>query len=130
MKKIGIKSLPQYIAETNDKIVYCKAYGRCTRIYFENNKQIIISENIKAIENLVKGDKYFRSHKSNLVNLRYIIGVNYNKRTIYLENGYVAEVSVRRVTELKFLRANGERVAGFDFKRKKIRRTNCTSVTF
>jgi len=123
MKNFSIKSLQKYIAETDNKIVCCEADGRYTRIYFDDNKHETIPAHLKVIEQLVKDKSFFRSHKSHIVNLKCIIGVNYNKGSIYLKNGYVADISRRKDTELKYLRANNKIIPGFDYSRKNFSRT-------
>ena len=106
MKNFGIKSLQRYITETGNEIIYCEADGRYTHVYFSNDKHEMISANIESIKKLLNDADFFRSHKSHLVNLKYLIGVNCDKRNIYLKNGYVAKVSARKVSKIKYLMAN------------------------
>jgi two-component system LytT family response regulator len=54
------------------EIVYCKADGNYSVIYFTGNKKEMVSKKIKEIEAIIGSDHFYRVHNSYLVNLNYI----------------------------------------------------------
>lgn len=58
------------IADFNE-IIYCKAEGNYTRIYFENTS-ILVTKVLKHFESCLPSGAFFRIHKSYLVNINFI----------------------------------------------------------
>lgn len=82
-------------------ILYCKAEGFYTRFFLVNNKQILVSKNLRFYEELLPSDQFFRSHKSFLINMNAVN--KYVKRDggyLVMENGDQVPISVRRKEEL------------------------------
>lgn len=79
-----------------DEIVYCEIINRKVFLYL-NNKEVI--DYYDKIENLQKklDDRFFKCHRSYLVNLKYLRG--YDKGTAYLDNGRTIPVSRLRSEE-------------------------------
>ena len=79
-----------------DEIIYCEVINRKVFLYL-NNKEVV--DYYDKIENLQKklDDRFFKCHRSYLVNLKYLRG--YNKGTAYLDNGRTIPVSRLRSEE-------------------------------
>jgi two-component system, LytTR family, response regulator len=64
-------------------IVHLEASGNCTTIYFEDGTRYLDTRTLKIYENLLDPAKFFRVHKSHIINL--------NRLTEYLhEDGHYA----------------------------------------
>jgi two-component system, LytTR family, response regulator len=67
----------------DDTIVHLEASGNCTTIYFEDGTRYLDTRTLKIYENLLDTSKFFRVHKSHIINL--------NRLTEYLhEDGHYA----------------------------------------
>ncbi|MEW6702207.1 MAG: LytTR family DNA-binding domain-containing protein [Bacteroidota bacterium] len=55
-----------------EDIIRLEAEGCYTKIIFKNGKNKIVSRTLKEFEDNVPKDKFFRIHKSHLINLNYI----------------------------------------------------------
>lgn len=55
-----------------DKVLYLKAMGSYTKIYFDDNKKHLLSKNLAKIENKLPYSMFCRVHRSYIVNLNYI----------------------------------------------------------
>lgn len=66
---IVIKSERTYRKIFVDKIIYCKAEGSYSKIYLNNNKELLFAKLLKEIETLLADYNYFRINRSYLVNL-------------------------------------------------------------
>lgn len=56
-----------------EEIVRCEADGAYTTVYLLNRKRILISKNLKEIEQLLPNTVFFRAHNSHLVNLSHLL---------------------------------------------------------
>jgi two-component system LytT family response regulator len=67
----------------DDTITHLEASGNCTTIYFEDGTRYLDTRTLKIYENLLDPAKFFRVHKSHIINL--------NRLTEYLhEDGHFA----------------------------------------
>lgn len=95
--KIALPTLEGYQLEKVTNIVYCEADENYTKLYTIQGTSILVTKTLKAMEELLQIDIFFRIHKSYLVNLNYI--KSYSKTEGYrvtLENGVVLDVATRR----------------------------------
>jgi two-component system, LytTR family, response regulator len=67
-KRIVLKDIDNVYFVKTDEILYCMADGTYTRFYLENNKNIIVSKNLKEYENILEPIGFLRTHHSYLVN--------------------------------------------------------------
>jgi DNA-binding LytR/AlgR family response regulator len=130
MSKIGIKKFERNILAGNCCIIYCQAMGKYTKIFMKDNVSKIVPENLQKIESTFHNDNFVRTHKSFLVNLQQIESINFSERLIHLKDDHIARISVRNITNLKFLFTNGGKIEGIDFKHRQIRRKKSTLVTY
>jgi DNA-binding LytR/AlgR family response regulator len=114
-KNNGIKALLQYLVTTGDKIIVCIAACQYTYVWFAEERFWHVSGNIKQIESWLADNNLFRAHKSYLVNLNYIIDIDYDKRSITMEGGHIAKLGKHKVKSLKLLMANREKPEVLNF---------------
>ncbi|MEZ7998609.1 MAG: LytTR family DNA-binding domain-containing protein, partial [Flavobacteriales bacterium] len=89
----------------SDSILYISAEGAYSRLFIENKKEVIVSRNLKSILELLNSSKFFRIHRSQIINLNHILSVNEKKRIVTLKNKVECEISERRLSEfLEFLK--------------------------
>lgn len=83
-----------------DDIIRLEAEGCYTKVIFKDGKNTIISRTLKDFEDTLPKEKFFRIHKSHLINLKYIkeyskIGGNY----VTMTDGSRIEISRRKAPE-------------------------------
>ncbi|MCF8379830.1 MAG: LytTR family transcriptional regulator [Bacteroidales bacterium] len=84
-----------------DEILYCKSNNSSSIIHMRNEKDILVSIGIKAVENLLKGNNFFRPHQSYLVNLDHVDYVDKaNEYTLVLMNAEKIPTAIRRRKEI------------------------------
>ena len=80
LKKLDIESKARLAIPTlyghrflePDHIVHVKADGSYSMIYTDNEGDIMVSKNLKSIENALKQDYFLRVHRSHIVNLNMV----------------------------------------------------------
>lgn len=53
-------------------LIYCQAEGAYTKIFFEGNKNLLVSRSLGDIEELLPVDIFLRIHHSTIVNINYV----------------------------------------------------------
>jgi two-component system, LytTR family, response regulator len=71
-KKIILSTQEGYHVISPDDIVRCQSDSYYTNFYFHDGKRIIVSKTLKEYEELLTDFGFVRSHKSHLVNIKYI----------------------------------------------------------
>lgn len=83
-----------------DDIIRLEAEGSYTKVIFKNGKSTIISRTLKDFEDTVPKEKFFRIHKSHLINLKYIKDYsNISGNFITMIDGSKIEISRRKAPE-------------------------------
>lgn len=91
-KNAFLKSMPQKIIINHsqgfsiidvENIIRLEANSNYTKIYVNNNSEILSSKTLKEFEDILNKDSFFRIHKSHLINLKYL------KEYSNLEGGFV-----------------------------------------
>lgn len=83
-----------------DDFVRLQADGCYTIIYFNNDKKKIISRTLKEFEVSLPKEKFFRIHKSHLININYIKDFsNIDGYFVTMNDGSKLEISRRRVSD-------------------------------
>lgn len=85
-----------------DSILYFKADSSYTEIHFTDDSKLVVSRTLKNIEETLDGEQYFfRSHKSYLVNMKYVTAyVKSDGGYLLLKNGKEIPVTPDKVQEL------------------------------
>ena len=83
-----------------DDIIRLEAEGCYTKVITNNGKDKIVSRTLKDFEDSVPGEKFFRIHKSHIVNLKYIREYsNIDGGFVIMTDGSRVEISRRRTSE-------------------------------
>jgi two-component system LytT family response regulator len=77
-----------------DEIIRVRAEGSYTSIFCINSKPKLVSKNLREIEDALEGYGFFRTHKSHLVNLKYI------KKYLPVKDGGTIEMTDGSVIDL------------------------------
>jgi len=85
-----------YLVPINN-IMRCESESNYTRFFLQNGEVILIAKTMKAYEEILEGNGFFRVHRSHLVNLQYFNRLDKKEGgTIYLKDGSKVPVAVRR----------------------------------
>ena len=84
------------------EIMYVRASGSYAEIHMKKNEKLVVSRNLKKVEEMLNHDMFMRVHNSILVNLNYVRCINFRQNNCTMMNGDVLPVSVRKRNELKF----------------------------
>lgn len=82
-------------------IIHLEADNNYTKFFIYNQNPVLVSKSLKEYELLLPKNQFFRSHKSHLVNLDYL--VRYDKKDediLILKNGNKVPVSRRKLEVL------------------------------
>lgn len=96
-KKIVLKTADDiHLIKIND-IIRCKSDGSYTSFFLKENKQLLVSKNLKEYEDLLSDFGFFRAHHSHLININCI--ERFHKADggiIYMSDQSEIPVSVRK----------------------------------
>jgi len=82
--------------QDRDNIMFCRAEGSYTRIYYSDKIEIYCS-NLKRISEQLNMRVFIRCHHSYLVNIKKIRKVDIDRMQIELYNEYLVPISRRRI---------------------------------
>lgn len=87
------------ILET-DEIIRFEADGCYTKVFFKDGKKTLVSRTLKEFEEVLPKEKFFRIHKSNLINLAYLKDYTCHSGTyVTLIDGSRIDISRRRAPD-------------------------------
>ncbi len=99
-KKITVSTKEEVYYLAIDDIIYVHAEGSYAKIFLNNNNPILVSKNLKEIENQLIFDSFFRVHKSYLINLNYIQKfLKSDGGSVEMKNGDLVPISKRKRIE-------------------------------
>jgi len=85
-----------------DNIIAIKADDTYSIIYLKEGTSITISKTLKHFENLLDDNTcFFRSHRSWIINLKYIEKINKTANTIFLKEGLKTTISRSKFQEFE-----------------------------
>lgn len=101
-EKIALASMEGLVFVNLDDILYCESQDNYTQFFLKDGQRIMVSKTIKHFEEVLDSDKFFRVHRSNIINLKYI------DKYVKGEGGYVvlkqgARIPVSRRRKESFL---------------------------
>jgi two-component system LytT family response regulator len=80
-------------------VVYLEASGNCTMLYFTDGKRYLDTRTLKIYENILNPEKFYRIHKSHIINMRYLKEyLNEDGHIAVLKDGKVLPVARNRVS--------------------------------
>jgi two-component system, LytTR family, response regulator len=72
LKKVPLPTLEGIHMLPLDEIVHCESDGSYSRIHSMHEKTLMVSKNLRELEDLFNSPRFFRIHKSHLINLDHI----------------------------------------------------------
>lgn len=103
-KKIAVPSGNSFHFIELESIHYFKAEGSYTHIQFIDGTRLMVSRTLKNFEETIEDDvRFFRCHKSFLVQSKYITGYSKSDGQILLTNGVNIPISPEKTSELMTL---------------------------
>jgi two-component system LytT family response regulator len=72
LEKIALASMEGLQFVNLDEIMYCESQDNYTQFFLTDGRRIMVSKTIKFFEEVLDQAKFFRVHRSNIINLRYI----------------------------------------------------------
>lgn len=102
LNKIALPSMEGLQFINLDDIVYCESQDNYTQFFLTDGRRIMVSKTIKYFEEVLDEARFYRVHRSHIINLKYI------DRYVKGEGGYVvmkqgARVPVSRRRKESFL---------------------------
>lgn len=85
---------------TIDEIIRLEADRSYTYIHLLNKKPFIASRNLKQFEEMLEEFRFIRTHKSHLVNPKFIVRLSNDKEHVVLSEGSEIEISRRKKEEV------------------------------
>lgn len=83
-----------------DDIIRMEAEGCYTKVIFKDGKKSTVSRTLKDFEDTLPNEKFFRIHKSHLINLKYIkVYSNLSGNFVTMTDGSKVEISRRKAPE-------------------------------
>jgi two-component system, LytTR family, response regulator len=91
----------------DDTITHLDASGNCTTIYFEDKTRYLDTRTMKIYEGILDKNKFFRIHKSHIINLNYLKEfISEDGFFVLMKNGVKLPVARNRASEfVKHLKA-------------------------
>jgi two-component system, LytTR family, response regulator len=88
-----------------DEILYLKGSHNYSQVFLTNGKTLLVSTTLKTLESRFKNNRFFRTHKSSLINLDFVKSYIYDLDggEIELTNNQTIAVSRRKNRILKTL---------------------------
>lgn len=84
----------------DDTITHLEASGNCTMIYFQDGTRYLDTRTLKIYENLLDPDKFYRIHKSHIINLNKLEEyINEDGHFAVLKGNIRIPVARNRVTD-------------------------------
>lgn len=72
MDKIALASMEGLLFVSLDEIMYCESQDNYTQFFLIDGRRVMVSKTIKYFEEVLDSEKFFRVHRSNIINLKYI----------------------------------------------------------
>lgn len=92
-KKMIIKNDGYTNVFDSSDILYIEACGKESYIYFEN-EQVVTKKTIASLEDELRGNNFYRIHRTYLVNMKKIKG--FDRKCVEMINGEKIEISARK----------------------------------
>jgi two-component system LytT family response regulator len=85
-----------FIMENSNNIEYCYASQSYSVIVTYAKKEILVTKSLRELEDLLPANRFYRTHRSYLVNIHYIRKFMHSKENyVLLQSGTKIQVSVR-----------------------------------
>lgn len=85
---------------SGEDILFARADGNYTTFHLQGHKKIMSAKQIGFYEELLPPQLFFRSHKSYIINIRYLEGYSFREgHTAHLSEGHEVPVSRRKLSQ-------------------------------
>ena len=91
INKIALPSMEGLQFVNLDDIIYCESLDNYTQFYLLDGRRIMVSKTIKYFEEALDESRFYRVHRSNIINLKYI------DKYVKGEGGYVVMKQGQRI---------------------------------
>lgn len=85
------------------EVCYCIAQGSYTELIYENGFKKLVIMNLKRVIKSLNDDVFLRCHHSYLVNIKCVVDISKENRSITLNNGVEIPVAKRRTEVFSIL---------------------------
>jgi two-component system, LytTR family, response regulator len=100
IQKIMLPTLEGFEIVTISSIVHCDAEDNFTRFHFENAPPLLICRTLKYFEDVLRDHRFFRIHRSHLINPDFVIRYSKGKGgSVTMKNNVELEISPNRKKE-------------------------------
>lgn len=72
VQRITINHAKGFKIVEDDDIMHLVADGNCTQLYFRDGSKYLDTRTLKVYEDILNDDKFFRTHKSHIINLHAV----------------------------------------------------------
>lgn len=93
-------------------IIYCTGVNNYTRFYLRDGSAITVSKTLKEFEGLLREQGFMRIHKSSLVNLGCVLGIDSNDSLIMTDGSRLSIARRRHAEVIRALRKSESRDPG------------------
>jgi two-component system LytT family response regulator len=99
-QKIMLPTLEGFEIITINTILYCEAVDNFTRFHFESGNPLLICRTLKYFEDILKPHRFFRIHRSHMINPEYVVRYSKGKGgSVTMKNNQELEISPVRKKE-------------------------------
>jgi two-component system LytT family response regulator len=99
-QKIMLPTMEGFEIVPVTSILYCEAVDNFTRFIFENSPTLLICRTLKYFEDILRPHRFFRIHRSYLINPAYVIRYSKGKGGfVTMKNNQELEVSANKKKE-------------------------------
>ncbi|BAV08831.1 two component transcriptional regulator, LytTR family [Filimonas lacunae] len=99
-KKIVLTTLEDIHIVKLSEILQAESDNNYTRFYFENGKELLVSQPLKTFEKKLDTQGFMRVHQSHLVNLHHITAYRKKTNQLVLKNNIAVPVSQNKKTNV------------------------------
>lgn len=91
MDKLALPSMEGLQFVGLDDIIYCESQDNYTQFFLTTGQRVMVSKTIKYFEELLDENRFFRVHRSHIINLKYI------DKYVKGEGGYIVMKQGNRI---------------------------------
>ncbi len=97
LKKIVLPTFEGFDVVMLKEIIRCEANDNLTDVYLTDGKKKTVCKTLKYFENLLSDFDFYRTHKSHLININFVMSYHKGKGgEIILSNGFTIPLSVTK----------------------------------
>lgn len=91
-----------------NEIVYIESFEGNTKAFYCEGKEGFIKRCLSQVEEKLPDDKFFKIHKSIIINIDYLVSINMDiNKTVLMKNGKELKIAHRRYKDfIKFVKLN------------------------